>query len=396
MRHAEPPPRGLGEMRGKQRDVLAPLAQRRHVDREHGEAVEEIGPEAPLGDGGAQVAVGGGDHAHVDAVRLVRAHALDLALLQRAQQHRLQLQRQVADLVEEERAAVGDLELAGAVARGAGEGAGDVAEELARGDRLGQRRAVDLDQRLGAAQRLVVQVPRDQFLADAGLAGDEHREVRRRDDGQFLEQALHGLAGAEDLLARGLARRALQVAGHQFALGGGRLERLDQGRRAHRGAGEGGEGGQQLQVHAVEGAGVERVRGEGADDAVAVEQRAAEAGVDIGEFAVLAREHAVEGVGQRTVGGEVQRVARAQDGVEPRVLAARVALHDGLGREPHGRQRHQRLALEPQQARRVVGDEPAHRREQPLVPVGGGEGRREVAGDVQEGGQRGRGHCYLL
>ena len=47
----------------------------------------------------------------------------DLALLQHAQELGLEVERQVADLVEEERAAVGQLEQAGPVARGAGEGA---------------------------------------------------------------------------------------------------------------------------------------------------------------------------------------------------------------------------------------------------------------------------------
>ena len=93
------------------------LAQRRDVQREHGEPVVEVGAEAAAVHLALEVAVGGGDDAHVDACARSRADALDLALLQRAQQLRLQRERQLADLVEEQRAAVGDLELAGAIAR---------------------------------------------------------------------------------------------------------------------------------------------------------------------------------------------------------------------------------------------------------------------------------------
>ena len=115
------------------------------------------------------------------------------------------------------------------------------------------------------------------------------------------------------------------------------------------------------------------------------QQRAAQAGVHVGEFAVLAGEHAVEGIGQARVGGEAHRFARAQDGVEPRVLAARVVPHHRLGRQPHGRQRHQRVALQSQQAGCVAGDQPLHRRQQPLVAVAGRQRGRQVARDVEQG-----------
>ena len=78
-----------------------------------------------------QVLVGRGDHAHVDADQFAPADAEELALGQHAQQPRLQRQRHVADLVEEQRAAVGLFEAAGVAARGAGEGAGFVAEQFA-------------------------------------------------------------------------------------------------------------------------------------------------------------------------------------------------------------------------------------------------------------------------
>ncbi len=62
----------------------------------------------------AQVAVGGGDDARLALPALRFAHALIFAVLQHAQQLRLQLERQLADLVQEQAAVPGVLEVAGA------------------------------------------------------------------------------------------------------------------------------------------------------------------------------------------------------------------------------------------------------------------------------------------
>src|SRR3546814_5020275 len=68
------------------------------------------------------------DDAHVGADRRAAANGGVLALLQHPQQAGLRLQRHVADLVEEQRAAGGLLEAAGGAHGGAGEGALLVAE----------------------------------------------------------------------------------------------------------------------------------------------------------------------------------------------------------------------------------------------------------------------------
>ena len=99
------------------RQVVEPIAQRRQVDREDVEPVVEVLAELALRDQRLEVAVGGRDDADVDLDRLGAADALELALLQHAQQLDLHLQRQVADLVEEQGAAVGELEAARRAAR---------------------------------------------------------------------------------------------------------------------------------------------------------------------------------------------------------------------------------------------------------------------------------------
>ena len=127
-----------------------PLAERRELDREDVEPVVEVLAERLLADGLEQVAVGGGDDADVDLDRRRAADPLELALLEDAEQLGLGLRGQLADLVEEERAAVGQLEPAAAPGDRAGEGALLVAEQLALDEPRGQGGAVDLDQRLVA------------------------------------------------------------------------------------------------------------------------------------------------------------------------------------------------------------------------------------------------------
>ena len=136
------------EVIGQQRNVLAPLAQRRHVERNHVQPVEQILAKIAALDLLLQILVGGRDHAHVHLHELGRAHRLEALLVERAQHLGLRPQAHVADLVQEQRAAVGLLELADLVLVRAGEAALAVAEQLALDQLLGNGRAVDLDERL--------------------------------------------------------------------------------------------------------------------------------------------------------------------------------------------------------------------------------------------------------
>ena len=83
--------------------------------------------------------------------RLAAADALDHALLEEAQQLDLERQRDVADLVEEQSAALGQLDLAGVGLDRAGERASLVAEQLGLEQILGDRGAVDGDELSAAA-----------------------------------------------------------------------------------------------------------------------------------------------------------------------------------------------------------------------------------------------------
>ena len=95
----------LEEMRGEQRDILLAVAQRRQVERDDVEAVEEVFAEAALFDGLLQVDVGGGDDADVDLDFVGAAEMHEAAVLQHAQDLGLHIHAHGADFVEEQRAA---------------------------------------------------------------------------------------------------------------------------------------------------------------------------------------------------------------------------------------------------------------------------------------------------
>src|ERR1700750_2083298 len=92
-----PPRREQGEeMLGQARDVCAAVAQGRNRQRNDAEPVVEIVPEAPAPARGEEVPVRGCDHAHVDVAGAARADALDLTRLERPEQLRLQIERELA------------------------------------------------------------------------------------------------------------------------------------------------------------------------------------------------------------------------------------------------------------------------------------------------------------
>src|SRR5690606_24117787 len=145
-----------------------------------------------------EVLVRGRDDADVDGDGAVAADAGDPALLERAEHLRLRVEAHVPDLVEEERPAVGLLELPDPLLRGAGEAPLLVAEQLGLDELARDGGAVDLDDGAGAAGALVVDPAGDELLARAGLAGDEHARLGRRHAGDGALDALDGRAVADD------------------------------------------------------------------------------------------------------------------------------------------------------------------------------------------------------
>ncbi len=104
--------RELSNCIAKRQNILAPQPQGCDDQREHIQPIVEILAKAPGRDIFAQPTVGGRQHAHVEGNGRASAQPLHFALLQHAQQFRLQPERHLGDLIEQQRAGLCLLELA--------------------------------------------------------------------------------------------------------------------------------------------------------------------------------------------------------------------------------------------------------------------------------------------
>src|SRR5206468_244494 len=112
----------------ERRDVLAARAERRERDLDDREAVVEVLAERAFVHASRERTVRRREDAHVDRLLKVTSEAANGARLDRAQELRLDVERQLADLVEEDRAAVRLFEDASTIHLRAAERAAHVAE----------------------------------------------------------------------------------------------------------------------------------------------------------------------------------------------------------------------------------------------------------------------------
>ncbi|OLB18888.1 MAG: hypothetical protein AUH12_01385 [Gemmatimonadetes bacterium 13_2_20CM_69_8] len=210
--HRSPQAPGLPrrEMLHQRRNVLGPLAQRRDVHRQHVQPEQQVLAELSLLRGLAQVLVGRRDHAHLHGERPLATESLDHAGLEHAQQLRLGLEAQVADLVQEQRAAVGELEATHPPLGSARERTSLVAEHLRLDQVLRNGRAVDAHEALRRACALAVDRGGDELLARSRLAGDQHPRLGGRDARYQGAQLLHRRAHAHQRV--GVAQRFVKPA----------------------------------------------------------------------------------------------------------------------------------------------------------------------------------------
>ena len=131
---------------GQKRNVLDPLPERRDVERDDIQPVEEVFAETPGCDLRQEIPVRRGDQADIDLDHLLAADAGDLPLLEDAQELHLHPERHLAHLVEKKAPPVGLAELPLPAPVGPGEGPLLVAEEFRFQQGLGDRRAVELDE----------------------------------------------------------------------------------------------------------------------------------------------------------------------------------------------------------------------------------------------------------
>src|SRR5918996_75399 len=94
-------------MMRERENVFAPGAQRRQLNAQGVQAVEQVLAKAPLPYFSEGVAVGRRDHTHVDVDGSVGTHAAYLAVLEGAQELHLERGAGLSDFVQKDRAALG-------------------------------------------------------------------------------------------------------------------------------------------------------------------------------------------------------------------------------------------------------------------------------------------------
>jgi len=226
------------EALGQPKDVLRPLAKRRHLQVNHVDAVVQILAEASLLHEVLEVLVRCADDAEVHGQRDFRPQPLHLAVLEHAQESNLHRRRELGDLVEEERAALGLLDVAAPLSVGAGERTSLVPEEggldqgLGTAPQLSGRRSVEQQVQgqltnLVTGQRLIgagrgLDLPQELQTACIGIGLNQHEQAlpvlpaeAGRVQPRLHEQCCHrGANLLESPLERpeGLARQRIGVA----------------------------------------------------------------------------------------------------------------------------------------------------------------------------------------
>jgi hypothetical protein len=180
------------EMLDQQRQIALAIAQRRQLDGHHKQPVVEVLAEFALLHHLLQIAVGGRDQTHIRLHRLLPAHPLKFTLLEHAQNLHLGGRLDLADFIQEQRAAVRQLKTPAPPLRGPGEGALLVAEQFALQQRGRQGRAMHGHIRPARARAQPMNGVGHQFLAGAALPLHQHRGAGGRHLAHRLVDLVHG------------------------------------------------------------------------------------------------------------------------------------------------------------------------------------------------------------
>src|SRR6185437_3611534 len=249
----------LRENVADERRLVLALAQRRQSQHQALQPIEEVLAELPAAHFLLQPAASRAHDSDIDAKGRLPAGAKHLALLDHVQQSRLQVERQLADVIQEKSAAVclhdasqvlvglrllqraGSLGHGGSGRRGAergglrgGLGGSRPAEELELELRLRQGTAVDRDEGLVGAVARSVHGAGEELFTGPGLPEEEDRHFPRLSAAGRLDVARHHRIAEVELIERtaaGVGSRKLLDARESLlaARGALRLRRLRDG-----------------------------------------------------------------------------------------------------------------------------------------------------------------------
>src|ERR1051326_2679858 len=220
------------EVTREREDVFRPLAQRGQPQIDDVQAIEQVLAESAALGGIGKIAVRGREDADINLDRPSTADAIDLALLDSAQQFGLKPRIHFADFIEQQGAAIGFFELADTTRDGARERAFLMAEQFGFQKIFRDGGAIDGDERLVGARALAVNVAREDFFTGSRFAGDQDGSIRRRDLIGHGDDGRGGFVFENQLM--GFVRHGGQYSGNQLRIGrqrhvflGARADRID-------------------------------------------------------------------------------------------------------------------------------------------------------------------------
>src|SRR4029077_4022683 len=175
-----------------------PFAQRRQINRKSIQPVIQILTEFAVLNHLLQVLVGRSNDANINSRGPRAPDGLKLTLLKHAEQLGLKLQWHVSNFIEEQSATIRQREAADMGIDSARKGSAFVSEELAFEEAGRHRRAVHLHQISVSAGAELVNRSRDDFLAGAGLSGDQNGCIRACDGLHLAENGTQAAAAPYD------------------------------------------------------------------------------------------------------------------------------------------------------------------------------------------------------
>ena len=212
--------RPTAKLRGDQlRQILAAIPERRNEERQAVDALIQVLAKHPAVDAVAKRRVARRHDADIGAADHFGPEAFEFTVFNRPEDLRLRERAHVGNLVQEQRARIGHLELAAKRAIGAGEGASFVAEELALEQGVVHGRGVEGDERAARASRRFVNRTGEKRLPGPRFAEEEERHLRAGRDVRPLQTGLHFVVATGEIfnMHGALLGRPLLPRAHGFA-----------------------------------------------------------------------------------------------------------------------------------------------------------------------------------
>ncbi len=176
-------------------DVLEPLAERREAHDHTREGIVKVLPERAAIGFAEQVSARCGNHPHVDEPLAGPAEGRDHVVLEKAQEAALEVEPEIAHLVDEERPPVGSDERAHL---GLDRRRFSLPEELDREGGIAARSAVDEQERTMAARARSMNGLAREPLAGSALASEQERRIALGDPREPLEHRAHERALSDE------------------------------------------------------------------------------------------------------------------------------------------------------------------------------------------------------